>query len=193
MFVKSLLRILPMPDCGGQTMRSMLKSRRRSLFWACLVFGIGLFGLGLFGGTPATSSANANCIGQELAGRWYNKAKPDGSDILSAEIQIPCSGPLTKAASQTNGPGSGLGLQLVARCMHVLSCDWQRVPVTWVPPTRPGENAKMTARYDQSRFDRLITIEPTNDGKLILSMTSRLKGLGVTPVHSTYVLERNKA
>jgi hypothetical protein len=153
---------------------------------------MGLFGFGLMNEAPAISQASTNCAGQEIAGRWMNTAKPDGSDILSANIQIPCTASV--AAAGLAGPAltPKIALQLSVRCMHVLICDWQPVPASWTRPEKQGDPRLLAARYEQDRFDRDVTIEPTDDGKLKLTLTSRLKGLAVAPVRSIYLLERSK-
>lgn len=174
-------------------MRKVLRRRRRTIFTVSLVLAFALFGFGFLNETTSTSSASPNCGGQELAGRWLNKAKPEGSDVLAALIQIPCSNPA--AAAGLAGPSltPKIELQLTVRCMHVLSCDWQSVPANWIKPEKPGDAAHLAAHYEQERFDRSISVEPTDDGKLKLTLTSRLKGLGVPPVQSIYMLERSRA
>jgi hypothetical protein len=163
------------------------------MFYLSLVLGFGLFAFGFLNESASTSSASPNCGGQELAGQWLNTAKPEGSDVLSAHIQIPCTS--AAAAAGLAGPTltPKIELQLTVRCMHVLACDWPGVPAIWQKPEKRGDTALLSAHYDQTRFERLVTIEPTDDGKLRLTLTSRFKGLAVAPVKSVYTLERQKA
>jgi len=167
--------------------------RRRVIFYLSLVLAFGLFGFGFLNDSGSTSSASPNCGGQELAGRWLNMAKPDGSDVLSAYIQIPCTSPVAAAGLAKPALTPKIELQLTVRCMHVLSCDWQSVPATWVTPENHVEGVVLSAHYDQERFDRVITVEPIDSGKLKLTLTSRLKGFAAAPVKSVYTLERQRA
>ena len=173
-------------------MRILLERRRRTMFYVSLLLALGLFGFGLLNDAPSAISANSTCGGQELAGQWLNKAKPDGSDVLSAKIQIPCTSSAAAAVPASAGLTPKIELQLTVRCMHLLSCDWQAVPASWTSPAKRGDTPTLSARYDQDRFDRTVTIEPIDNGKLRLTLTSRFKGIAVAPVKSVYTLERQK-
>jgi len=174
-------------------MRKLLRRRPRTLAYLGLVLALSLLGFGLLNETPTAQSASSSCGGQELAGLWLNTAKPDGSDVLSANLQIPCTGAAAAVGLGAPALTPKIALQLTVRCMHLLSCDWQPVPASWSRPENRGDTPVLAAHYDQNHFDRDVTIEPTGDGKLKLVLTSRLKGLAVAPIKSVYTLERGKA
>jgi hypothetical protein len=176
----------------GLIMRKLMVRRRRAIFYVCVLLALGIFGAGLISETATTSSASPTCAGQELAGRWLNLAKPDGSDVISARLDIPCTGPAAALGLAGKGLQPKIQLQLSVRCMHVLTCDWQQVDAAWTASTDRSANHVLAAHYDQDRFDRSVELEPTGDGKLKLTLTSRLKGLAVAPVKSIYTLEREK-
>ncbi len=174
-------------------MRKLLQVNKRRLFYLSLVFAAVITGFGLVNETSTSSSASPNCGGQELAGHWLNMAKPDGSDVMAADIQIPCSGAAAAAGRAPAALTPKIALNLTVRCMHVLSCDWPTVAASWKSSEQHGGSPLLSARYDQDRFERIVTIESVDDGKLRLTLESRFKGLAAAPIKSIYTLERKKA
>ena len=171
-------------------MKSFAKINRHLSVVAVGFLALGFLGLGGFAGAPRQVAAATDCAGQELAGRWVNRARPEGSDLLAAQIRIPCTGPA--AAAGLAGPTltPPIAVQLSINCLHLMTCDWQPVPAVWSAPTTRNGNPVLSAHIDQERFDRSIAIEPIEGGRLRLTMTSRFKGLVVAPTQAIYTLER---
>lgn len=169
---------------------SLLQRRSRTFaFLVIAALAAGFLVVGLFAEAPRAASAIANCGGQELAGRWVNHAKQDGSDLLAAVIAVPCTSSAAAAGRDPARPVT-IGIELQVRCLHFLTCDWRPVEAAWGPPNRRGGNPVISAQFDQERFERAFAIEPIGGGKLRLTLTSHFKGLGLPPVQTVYTLER---
>ena len=169
---------------------SILKRRSRTfVFLLVAALSIGFLTVGLLFEAPRAASAVADCGGQELAGRWVNHAKQDGSDVLAAVISIPCTSPAAAAGRDPAHPIK-IGVELKVRCLHFLTCDWEPVAAQWGAPDRRGGNPVISAEFEQERFDRSVSIEPIGGGRLRLTLTSHFKGLGLAPVKTVYTLER---
>lgn len=166
---------------------SGIRRRRRPVLLSLVAMvAVGIIGLAFFGDGPSPSYANVNCGGQNLGGRWVNTGPMTGPDVIAATIVMPCS----QAGGTTASAAGKIDLSLTVRCLHILSCDWQPVPVT--QSSAATGPMRLTARYDQQNFDRDVTIEPIDANHVRLKMSSRFKGLGLGSVESSYTLERTK-
>ena len=179
-------------DRGIEPMTMNSKQSRMLSFATLFALTMAFFGVGLFAGAPRTDAAAPDCGGQELAGHWVNPARHEGTDLGSVDLRIPCSGALAAAGRAPAPLIPKIELQVSMRCLHIFSCDWKAVPAIWSAPERRNGNPVLAAHVEQDRFDRTVTLEPVEGGKLRVTITSRLKGLAVAPVKTSYTLQRTR-
>lgn len=118
-----------------------------------------------------------------LSGRWVNVTRPAGSDIAVTRIRMDCD---PSGARSLNPPSVEVGLEV--RCMHFV-CDWGTSRAAWKKPSKDDASV-LTADFTQDRFDRTVAIERPSADRLRVTVTTRFRGLPLSPLQSTYELAR---
>ncbi len=148
--------------------------------------------VGIWAASPGPMAAAVDCGGQQLSGRWINRAKQEGSDLLAVQISIPCTDPAATVQPGAN-PAGRTELRISTRCLHVLSCDWDAIAAAWSAPIRRNGNPVLAAEFQQDRFERTVSIEPIEGGRIRLTLVSRFKGTVISPITTVYLLDRSRA
>jgi hypothetical protein len=130
----------------------------------------------------AATKADA-CDIDGLAGRWVNVARPKGSDVAAARIHMTCD---PSSANKIVPPAVEIGLEV--RCLNFV-CDWGTASASWRKPSA-DDTAVLAAHFDQERFERSVAIERPSADHLRVTVTTRFKGLPLSPLSSTYELTR---
>lgn len=132
----------------------------------------------------AQSATKADaCDIDGLAGRWVNVARPKGSDVAAARIRMTCD---PSPANKIAPPAVEIGLEV--RCLNFV-CDWGTAAGSWRKPS-VDDTAVLAAHFDQERFERSVAIERPSADHLRVTVTTRFKGLPLSPLSSTYELTR---